>query len=852
VEADLKAKEAALPQGHYFDWLADKGLNPQEREAMEFLYAYMPLGDLTDHSSAFYLENVRTAFQARREMPWGDSIPEVVFRHFVLPLRVGNESLDSCRMVFYKELKDRVKGLSLYEAALEVNHWCHEKVIYTPSDARTASPLALIKTAYGRCGEEAVFAVAALRSVGIPARQAYTPRWAHTDDNHAWVEVWVHGRWYFMGACEPAPVLNSAWFNGPASRAELILTRVFGRYPGPEDVMSRTDNYTDINIISNYAPTSRATVTVTDTTGKPVVGAKVEFKIYNYAEFCTVVVKTTDAKGQVSLESGRGDMLVWASKGGRFGFRKLSFGKEDTLSIPLEHRPGDAFTLPIDIVPPPPGMIPSSATEAQKAENDRRMAREDSIRNAYVATFFTAAKGAALGRSLGIDTAETARLMVGARGNWAEVESFLRQAPDKKAALQLLKVLPRKDLRDMEAAVLLDHLLHSPGDTKSPLFVPYVENPRVSTEVLTPYKSFFQKVLPKDLAGRAAADPQQLVAWISKNILPADSINVLRFPVSPRGVWESRRADSRSRNIFFVAVARSLGVPARIETVTGKVQYFHGGQWLNVDFGGAAPSVPEKGSLMVSYTPTKLNNDPKYYSHFTLARVRPDGTLQTLNLESDAQVDMGAGNTWSSLFKKPMTLDAGHYLLVSGTRMAKGNVLAEVSTFDLRPGKQTDVRLLMRKDRQDIQVIGSIDAEAKFRRTADGKTTSILATTGRGYFVLAILGPRQEPTNHAMRDIAALKASFDKWGRSMVCLFKDEAAWKSYDPKEFGALPSTITYGIDADGSVSRMLVDAMKLPSTDTLPIFVIADTFGRVVFVSQGYSIGLGQQMMQTIAKL
>lgn len=96
-------------------------------------------------------------------------------------------------MIFYEELKDRVKGLSLYDAVLEVNHWCHEKVIYTPSDARTSSPLASVKTAYGRCGEESTFTVAALRSVGIPARQVYTPRWAHTDDNHAWVEAWVNG-----------------------------------------------------------------------------------------------------------------------------------------------------------------------------------------------------------------------------------------------------------------------------------------------------------------------------------------------------------------------------------------------------------------------------------------------------------------------------------------------------------------------------------------------------------------------------------------------------------------------------------------------------------------------------------
>ena len=78
----------------------------------------------------------------------------------------------------------------------------------------------------GRCGEESTLLVAALRSVGIPARQVYTPRWAHTDDNHAWVEAWADGKWYFLGACEPEPVLNLGWFNAPASRGMLMHTKV--------------------------------------------------------------------------------------------------------------------------------------------------------------------------------------------------------------------------------------------------------------------------------------------------------------------------------------------------------------------------------------------------------------------------------------------------------------------------------------------------------------------------------------------------------------------------------------------------------------------------------------------------
>ena len=152
VKADLEAKMAEFPNGDYFKILNEE-MPQNEKEAGEFLYAYMFDGDLTDYSGEFYHNNVKAAFKAREEMPWGKDIPEREFNHFVMPVRVNNENLDDSRFVFYEELKDRVKDLSLYDAVLEINHWCHEKANYKGSDSRTSSPLATVKTSWGRCGE---------------------------------------------------------------------------------------------------------------------------------------------------------------------------------------------------------------------------------------------------------------------------------------------------------------------------------------------------------------------------------------------------------------------------------------------------------------------------------------------------------------------------------------------------------------------------------------------------------------------------------------------------------------------------------------------------------------------------
>ena len=114
-------------------------LTADEEEALKFLYAYMPLADVTDYPTSFFADNVRLSFKARNEMAWGKNVPELLFRHFVLPIRVNNEPLDASRAYFYNELKERIKNLSMHDAILEINHWCHEKVTYQPADARSLS-----------------------------------------------------------------------------------------------------------------------------------------------------------------------------------------------------------------------------------------------------------------------------------------------------------------------------------------------------------------------------------------------------------------------------------------------------------------------------------------------------------------------------------------------------------------------------------------------------------------------------------------------------------------------------------------------------------------------------------------
>ena len=853
VQSDFDNRAASLNQGDLFK-VFEQEMSDQQREALTFLYAYMPLGDITDYSGEFFLENIDYTLKAKEEMPWGKLIPDREFRHFVLPIRVNNENLDSSRKVFYEELKDRVKNLSLHDAVLEVNHWCHEKVVYTPSDARTSSPLASVKTAYGRCGEESTFTVAALRSVGIPARQVYTPRWAHTDDNHAWVEAWVDGTWYFLGACEPEPVLNLGWFNAPASRGMLMHTKVFGRYNGPEEIMHQNPNFTEINIIGNYAPFAGAHVKIVDAAGNPVEGAKVEFKVYNYAEFYTVANKKTDAAGKTFLSAGKGDMLVWASKDGKFGYGKVSFGVDNEVVIALDKKAGEAYSIEFDIMPPPEGFNMPEVTPEQRAENNRRFAIEDSIRNAYVATFMTDASAREFAKKYQLDEDAVAKILVASRGNYDIITNFLarlRSDKSKAGGIDMLQRISAKDLRDVSLEVLIDHMQSHVYEPNMDYFRRFIRNPRVANEMLTPYKAFFEKAIPEEDKAAFKADWSKLATWVSENIRLDENCNLGGSPISPAGVWKARVADAHSRNIFFVSMARSLGIPSRIDDVTGKVQLISNDGITDVDFEASAPAEAKTGKFMATYNPIKSLADPKYYSHFSISKITDEGTLQLLNYD-EGDVDMGAGATWSNLLKNGTALDEGNYMMVTGTRLANGGVLATLEFFPIEAGKTTKVDMVMREAKGDVQVIGNFNSESLYKPLGSDDMKSILTTTGRGYYVVAVLGVNQEPTNHALRDIAALTKDFEEWGRGMVLLFPSEEDYAKFRPQDFPGLPKTITYGIDKDGSIQAQIAKQMKLSNDEILPMFIIGDTFNRVVFVSQGYTIGLGEQMMKIIHKL
>lgn len=809
----------------------DKKLSLKEKEALQFLYAYMPLNDLADYSGEFFLSQVKTAFEAKNSFSWGKIIPEEVFRHFVLPYRINNENLDSARMVFFKELKPRIINMNLKDAILEVNHWCHEKVTYKPTDIRTSAPLSTARTSWGRCGEESTFTVTALRAVGIPARQVYTPRWAHCDDNHAWVEVWVDGNWYYLGACEPEGDLNIAWFTEPVKRAMMVHTRVFGDYEADDGVVEVTDNYTKINTLPYYTKVKKVTVNVRDKNNNPVENAIVEFGLYNYAEFYPLASKATKPNGITCLKTGFGDLVISANHNGMFNSKKISVSEVDTVEIILSDKEPKENFVTLDLVPP---IIKDSMKidVVLTAENVKRLKKEDEIRNSYMNTFIKEEEAKAFAKEKNLDAERVWKLLDKSEGNWKNVKEFISEAVDKNIKPEkifgLLEKVNDKDLRDTEKNILEDHLYNTPENKgyNKEVYYKYVLNPRIKNEMITPYKKVLGKAFAKFDELKSEEKAVKIEEEIKKNIKIDNPQNYYNLPVTPIGVNELNIANDESRDIYFVAICRSLGIPSRLEEAEKIPQYFNGSEWVTVNFKKRENKKIKSGYLKLTNSNSAVKIEPQYYIHFTIGKLE-NGVYKTLDYQWEKRL---------SQFPDKLKLEKGKYRLITGNRKSNGTVLSNITYFDVKENKTTKIKINLRKDPTPVKVLGKVDINR-------------LGKFSKEFAVIGWIDPDKEPTKHFFTDLKSLKAEFEKWNGNISLMIPDEKKTAAFDGKIKETIPVNVTFPEDKNSELQKLFTKQMNLPENISYPLITVVNKKGEIVFKSTGYKIGLGEQLLKII---
>jgi transglutaminase-like putative cysteine protease len=800
----------------------------EQRILMKFLYASMPVSDIADYDFDDFLEFTDHALFLKKNMAWCKEMPDDIFLNYVLHHRINNEDIQPCRTFFYDLIAQRIADKSMEEAALEVNIWCSENAAYQSTDNRTASPLAVWRNASGRCGEESTFAVTALRSVGIPARQIYTPRWSHCDDNHAWVEVWCDGKWHYMGACEPEPVLDKGWFTESASRAMLVHSILFSSMSKNEEIISKPDKTTVLNRTGYYAAARPFTVQVVNAQKLPVMGAEVQFEVLNQSEFYPVASKITDESGQVHITLGFGDIRLTARKEAYSAACCADTEENQSAVLTMEKKDISVSCMSDFKINVPQGDIKKRVllTDEQKRTKKQICENADRIRKEKTDLFYQNTGSFERESNQEVIT----EILLKSKGNFAEIESYLSvKNADPTLKIKLLELLAEKDLGDVKTDVLLEHLQYAlpfAGQYQEDIYLNYILCPRVYFEKITPYRKYILDYFGSERAAEFQNHPLAVWKYVS-SLNSRDDWEYQELVTSPRGLLETKHGSLFSKRILFVAICRTIGVPARMNPVTLQAEYYQSGSFLC-----AEREQQEKATLKIRSSDSA---QWIYNQNWTIA-IQEDGAYRTLNLSKQGWKD---GSFEAEI-------PTGFYRLIISKRLPNGNLFGKEYSFSAQSGKTSEWELHL-PDAQMSELLQNYPL-SDFPLTDVRGIPHTVAGLVKKPTVFIWLEEGREPTEHILNELIENRNEWNSACCQTVFIVRSQEALKN------PTLQKTLETGLNVALYEGDFEQDASVLARSlyqecDKFPLAFITRDGLHAIYSCCGYNVGVVRLMAQII---
>lgn len=777
--------------------------------ALSFLYSTMPLSDMVNYSFETILDYAAHGVFLWETMERVRELPEDVYLQYVLYHRVNEEEIRPCRRLFYEHIQGRLPETGAVQNALEVNFWCAENGTYRSDDIRTISARAFYERGYGRCGEESCFTVNALRSVGIPARQVYVPRWAHCDDNHAWIEILCDGKWYFTGACEPMMILNRGWFSNASSRAVLVHSRYFGRYGTyrdtlPEKSLARDGAAEELNQTFRYAVTEQVHIRVVNEQGDGCPHAAVKLFLMNEAQLIRIAALETGEQGEAVVELGAGSVFLRVEQGELFAERILHIHEENTVTLCLQerekaelfHRAAEWEDLTF-YAPKDAPVNPDRPTQEQTEEGKNRARLAQEIRLART-------------------------------GAWQnpETELFLERSAspnERDLRRKLLESLSAKDRTDVSSDVLEEHFVMSREYFRQypeEISVRYVMNPRIGYEILQPYRREILSAFSEEEKISFQEEPGAIMDWIRSNIKEAPERERSTVFTAPSGLIRGRVGSRASKDILFAAIARTLGIPARLRPTDLVPEYWNGKEFVTVD-----PLLQENGRICFLAEEGQHWN---YGVNWSLGRCTEQG-VETLAL---------SGKWIKGRMEAAVT--PGEYRILTANRLPNGNIFGAQKYFKVRQGETAEIRMYLRQASLS-SMMQQISLPPFSLETAEGSTEEGDTLTEGKRKILFFLEEGEEPTEHILNELLQQKDEFARYEDRLLFVVRSRSA--ADDPllqKVLSVFPGCSLYYDDFEDTV-ELLARAMYV-DPDALPLIVMTDGSLTGIYGTSGYNVGTG----------
>ncbi len=722
------------------------------RDWAEFLLTSMPDVDLVNLNSTDFLSYLKTLHKNLNRVLWKDEIGDNLFYFYILPHRVSQEPLENFAQVYADTLFELIEDIgNMREAVLKVNAWVYTKMKYEPTARWDQNAIVTIDRGIGRCEEMAILCVKALRTVCIPARDVYTPWWPFTNSNHAWVEVWVDGKWYAFGGGELTD-LDNAWFAGPSNRAAIIKAVVYGEMDADyEPIYKKENDVTIVNVTGNYTDVTELVIQVKED-NEPAESVSVSICVYNYASLAPVGLKRTDSDGFTKYIVGQTDLFVYAFRDSLIGYKiwKPISRASDTVKIDISEKefPDTSFWL-------------YTKRFFEQKRKSKYEPNKDSLKLLQQQHFCRInIVDSCLASALNTRDAKLVKVFYNAKGRAKHLLGYYKELPDslKGIFVDYFDALPPKDIVSINTGGLTEELL-CVGKSKrllreeiaDSIVKNYLLSDRILFEHIAKWRICVQSEFWNFRKGNTAHIADAVFNWVTSNIAKVEKRGYFGSQKNAEDVLRTKRGTESERYILIAGILRSIGIPARIKWSYDAVEYWNKGWkerslfreeeqdkvWLSLKFVKDGKDVTEKQRYYYDFSITNFSEYPKRLD----APVDTVGGKIILTLKDEPSYCIngwrnGFGDTYVRIKKVIPTKDTAKIVVKKGipVDVKSGDLLVrEFKRFDLSDFGIDNKEL---NENKVLIVVFDTESEAS-RSTLKNAKDAINGFNGKSFFFVS-------------------------------------------------------------------------------------------------------------------
>ena len=300
-----------------------------------------------------------------------------------------------------------------------------------------------------------------------------------------------------------------------------------------------------------------------------------------------------------------------------------------------------------------------------------------------------------------------------------------------------MQTLGEKDLRDVRPAVLREALDAGGGVSPSDEFsMQYLLCPRIGTEPLSCWRRTLADSFPEARKREFREAPDALWRWIRESIRQAPQTEYRQLVTLPAGVMRLRCADLPSQRLLFVAVCRTLGIPARLNPAGGAAEYALDGQFFSPEAGRTA-----NARLQLQKQPGQT--------------WQPGADFGLSAFENGAWQPMAVPGQWDGA-RLTLSLSPGVYRVITDSRLPNGDLHA--MRMELRLEAEQEACVQLQKQAVSLAEQAVDFTLADFQAEAPDGHQAAAAELTRTQSLLMWLEEGREPTEHLLNELLSSRA----------------------------------------------------------------------------------------------